>query len=741
MVIVTEVPQRLNGRVHGTVNGVQLSNLDMHTYVVTSDGRTYTAISRVPSTIGPAMETLNTIGGAIGWLFAIPTSSMALNGFSYTGGVFNRTAVVNFQRGNRTIHTVRITQRFFGHDALNNLRMDTRIDGDLPTIALSSKVTIDDYNENYKRLGPGLIKSFSVRTYRVNDVAFRYTWDTTLTYEECDADPSPDLHTMRLAVTRNYVRHNEQDQVVRYAMSNKVSVMSGADPCFDAAQTCHEHADCVPTDGSVRCVCRAGYEGDGFDCQDVDECAMALDVCDDNARCYNMYGSFQCQCLAGYRGDGHTCTRDRNVCGDRFCSENARCVFNNEAGQPQCECNPGFRGDGSSCSPVQFGCNEADVCGDNAECVFDPDTNTYGCQCMDDFSGDGYSCQPLDRADCRYCSPDADCVYDIERLVYRCSCLAGFTGDGITCSPIDRCGQCDGNAECVFSTTENHYQCQCRYGFYGDGTRCESYDCRESNICAAEAQCSFDVNFNAFLCQCPAGYKGDGLQCEAEGCDVLNDCDTNARCVPDAASRNYVCRCNPGFQGDGKVCDQQVVPCNQVNNCDRNAECIYDPDVLSYRCRCTRGYEGDGYLCRRRDIRDCRSDVRMCDPNASCVEGADGYFVCVCNRNYRGDGLTCDVAEQEGDRLIYARGYKLMGVSAEPSPGDYGQQIIYIPVSVSDGPSPSSFEPVTEKEICELIVMSRTMSGALDLILTLLVKQCIDNVIPLITSIVNVSLD
>ena len=69
--------------------------------------------------------------------------------------MFNRTAVVNFQRGNHTTHTLRVWQRFFGHDALNNLRMDTRLQGDLPAISAGAKVTIDDYNENYKTVGPG----------------------------------------------------------------------------------------------------------------------------------------------------------------------------------------------------------------------------------------------------------------------------------------------------------------------------------------------------------------------------------------------------------------------------------------------------------------------------------------------------------------------------------------------------------------------------------------------------------
>lgn len=31
------------------------------------------------------MQTLNTIGGSIGWLFAIPGSDQAVNGYSLTG--------------------------------------------------------------------------------------------------------------------------------------------------------------------------------------------------------------------------------------------------------------------------------------------------------------------------------------------------------------------------------------------------------------------------------------------------------------------------------------------------------------------------------------------------------------------------------------------------------------------------------------------------------------------------------
>ena len=79
------VPQRLNGKVFGSINGVELYDLDMHTYVVTSDGRAYTAISRVPPQLGVSLQTVSTIGAIIGWMYAVPTHPGAANGYVFTG--------------------------------------------------------------------------------------------------------------------------------------------------------------------------------------------------------------------------------------------------------------------------------------------------------------------------------------------------------------------------------------------------------------------------------------------------------------------------------------------------------------------------------------------------------------------------------------------------------------------------------------------------------------------------------
>ena len=78
-------PQRINGQLSGTLNGQTIPESDLHTYVVTSDGRAYTAISQVPEAVGPSLVLLNTIGNVMGWLFAKVTSPGVKNGFAQTG--------------------------------------------------------------------------------------------------------------------------------------------------------------------------------------------------------------------------------------------------------------------------------------------------------------------------------------------------------------------------------------------------------------------------------------------------------------------------------------------------------------------------------------------------------------------------------------------------------------------------------------------------------------------------------
>ncbi len=82
---MTGAAQRVNGKVSGTINGVSIVDQDLHAYVVTNDGRAYTAISRIPDSIGISLQSGYTIGSIIGWLFAKQASPKAKNGFMLTG--------------------------------------------------------------------------------------------------------------------------------------------------------------------------------------------------------------------------------------------------------------------------------------------------------------------------------------------------------------------------------------------------------------------------------------------------------------------------------------------------------------------------------------------------------------------------------------------------------------------------------------------------------------------------------
>ncbi|KAK3595925.1 hypothetical protein CHS0354_032433 [Potamilus streckersoni] len=674
-------PQRLNGKITGVLNGVTFNDLDMHAFVVTKDGRAYTAISRVPSEIGPQMLTLNTIGGIIGWLFALPSGLGAKNGYMFTGGHFNRTARIQYQSG----AFVLINQQFFGHDALNNLRLETRIDGTVPDIGNGEKITVDDYKEEYRRVSTGYIRSHSDRIYRVNNVAFKYTWDQTIHYTECRHDPGRNVtDTMRLSVSRNFVVYDDNDRVVRFAMSNKIGVLTGADPCREGVQNCDVNADCIPTgEGSYRCECRNGFEGDGRVCFDIDECSGSIITCDVNARCYNVPGSFQCQCLPDFKGDGRICIRDVQLCGNEVCVENARCVYDQEIQQPKCECKPGFVQQQSACVPVSFSCNEVEICAKNAECVYDRLEQRYRCECLEGYSGDGEdSCTKPGLEECN-CDPNADCFYDTQRFGYRCQCKEGYTGDGTSCTLIavlpSICDDCHPNAQCVFNQTSQQYQCRCAEGFQGNGYRCEQVDCIvQTQLCDVNARCLPDGT-GTHRCVCKEGYRGDGRRCEQEGCNVVNDCDINAQCIPDPLDTSrYFCRCNQGYEGNGKVCIRRVVPCNEVDNCSEFAECVYDPNALSYRCRCRRGYDGNGFTCTARGD-NCRENPGLCDPNASCLLNVD-TFLCVCNENYRGDGKSCAPISDETNFLFFSRGYSLHRVTASNREEEvHTSRLLYVP--------------------------------------------------------------
>ena len=71
--------------------------------------------------------------------------------------------------------------------------------------------------------------------------------------------------------------------------------------CFQLTDLKYDpHED---NEGSYECKCLDGFQGDGFNCVDVEECFDELHDCgngDGITRCINTIGSFYCECNRGW---------------------------------------------------------------------------------------------------------------------------------------------------------------------------------------------------------------------------------------------------------------------------------------------------------------------------------------------------------------------------------------------------------------------------------------------------------
>ncbi|XP_074552133.1 nidogen-1-like [Halichoeres trimaculatus] len=404
-------PQRMNGKVNGRVfvgnspTPIELRNNDLHSYVVANDGRAYVAISNIPKSLGPSLQLLSSLGGVIGWAFALEQPGYQ-NGFSLIGGVFSRQAEVIFYPGNERLS---IKQQFKGIDEHDHLVVSTELEGRLPPIPLGSTIQINPYKEIYQ-YDRNLITSSSNRDYTISSPdgsaqTKSYQWRQTVTFQSCPHDETirETPSAQQLSVDQIFVMFDSENDLIRYAMSNKIgsvhSSLPEQNPCFTGRHGCDINAACRPGEGlQFTCECTNGFSGDGRYCQDIDECRETYNICGSNAVCSNQPGTFRCECLTGFvfASDGRTCIEhsgpvDHCRRGSHDCDDARRAQCSYTGGSAYiCSCLPGFVGDGRVCQDVDE-CSH-DRCHRDASC-----TNTEGsfsCQCHPGFHGDGFQCSP-----------------------------------------------------------------------------------------------------------------------------------------------------------------------------------------------------------------------------------------------------------------------------------------------------------------------------------------------------------
>ncbi|XP_034153395.1 nidogen-2 isoform X2 [Esox lucius] len=355
-------PHRVNGKVSGTVivgsTPVYLNSVDLHAYIVVSDGRAYTAISEVPENVGWALMPVAPIGEIFGWLFAMELPS-GQAGFKITGAEFTRHAEVTFYPGNQKLTIVQTAQ---GLNSDNYMTVDTRLHGNVPFIAAGSTVQVEPYKDTYQYY-PSVVTSASVREFTVvsaerGSETFTFQLRQNITYRDCHHGPRTGPETLQLTTERVFVMYVRDENILRYAITNKISSVGEetsepvlVNPCYAGTHDCDTTAQCLPGEGQqYLCQCATGYRGDGRNCYDVDECVEGLSQCGPHTQCVNLPGTHSCHCQAGYEFgfDGRTCL-DIDECRSQPCHPQATCT--NTLGSFQCQCQPTFQGDGFQCFP------------------------------------------------------------------------------------------------------------------------------------------------------------------------------------------------------------------------------------------------------------------------------------------------------------------------------------------------------------------------------------------------------
>ncbi|KAK0596138.1 hypothetical protein LWI29_013152 [Acer saccharum] len=122
---------------------------------------------------------------------------------------------------------------------------------------------------------------------------------------------------MKRITVKAYSFERHKNQSVHYNKTVPTTVdwaITGQGKCEEAINNqsfaCKEHSDCHPSGAEgYLCKCKDGYRGNPYlsnGCQDIHECSdqQGNYKCHRQAKCVETEGSYRCECPKGYNGDG-----------------------------------------------------------------------------------------------------------------------------------------------------------------------------------------------------------------------------------------------------------------------------------------------------------------------------------------------------------------------------------------------------------------------------------------------------
>ncbi|KAL3094074.1 hypothetical protein niasHT_027402 [Heterodera trifolii] len=386
------------------------------------------------------------------------------------------------------------------------------------------------------------------------------------------------------------------------------------------------------------CQCNAGFvkptNRSGQICVPINPC-LASNPCQNGANCFYENGSVKCECAEGWEGEfcehrSLSCFLPQNRClnaahvekleqchREHRCGQNGKCQLDNAIGALYCQCNRGYFGEfcEAKLNPCSSVLPTAPICKNGGTCQeIGPEKAI--CQCPEHWTGDQCD-KAVDSCAGKECVNGGKCIVTHHGTAY-CNCPDGYGGENCqieqnVCTKWTEGdeGIC-GNGKCQAKGKGHNakFECLCRDGWTGPNCNVPTEECQKWKRCQNNGKCITLIDGDELprkrACLCPDGFWGDHCENIVNYCELEGICVNNGTC--ESVGPNYQCHCDKKsakFYGFfslllgkhfniifvytffGRNCEQIVKPC-EPNPCANGEKCSpnYDDDKMGFECEC-----------------------------------------------------------------------------------------------------------------------------------------------------------